>query len=551
MAELDLGNLESYLMISSDGAPFIPLGKHPEEIKQEIESKRKIRKQIKKSVRSIWGTLGMANNKDLPVSGLLQYSLQGNTEEGTEGTGKITIDEIMYFKKGRPDYQNNEKNGRIRERYISFEDVKFYSYPQTIRDWQQIPKLRLTLFLEPGEGALVYFEIKRRGRNDLNEIEYIQPLPTPNHDCSERDRLTYEIPIFPPNKMLESGDRRLVFKQSDEKQPSKMLLKILTGRRENSQSDSILKKLYYHVFGRTHQLLRWDNNLSKFQIEDKSLFNSRYDKPVLLFIHGTLSSTNQAFTGLIKGGHNSWVANMDRQRIYDSIIAFEYPSFSLGPDENALELLERLPIAYRAPANIITHSLGTLVGKYLSSSVPNITVNRGAMVAGANGVGYFSAGWKVTKFLSILKKMNPGAPSAFISGIAQHSAEWFLKQPGCQAMTHKNDALTSILNAGRPVNRQHLSRFLPIVGDYTSGLAKGYWNKKKSNALDWVIKLMLGKKHDWVVGSKEQAILKPGLHSRAYKNHKGIIYSARHSDYFNMPKIQKLLFDFLNHVPKY
>ena len=242
---------------------------------------------------------------------------------------------------------------------------------------------------------------------------------------------------------------------------------------------------------------------------------------------------------------------MDRQGVYDSIIAFDYPTLSMGPEENVLALLERLPFAYRAPANIITHSLGALMGKHLTSSVPNIIVNRGALVAGANGVGYFSVGWKVTKFLSIFKKLNPGTSGAFISGIAQHSAEWLLKRPGCQAMTPGSDALTNILNARRPNNRQHLYRFLPIVGDYTSNLAEGRWNRIKMNAMDWVIKLALGPKHDWVVGSKAQAIVKPGLHSRQYINHKGKIYPARHSDYFGKTDVKNVLFNFLNHVPKY
>lgn len=82
-------------------------------------------------------------------------------------------------------------------------------------------------------------------------------------------------------------------------------------------------------------------------------------KKMLLFIHGTASSTTGAFDALKES--DVW---MDIQSHYqNNIIAFEHRTLTVGPFENVEELISLLPAD--TVFDVITHSRGGIVGELL------------------------------------------------------------------------------------------------------------------------------------------------------------------------------------------
>lgn len=87
------------------------------------------------------------------------------------------------------------------------------------------------------------------------------------------------------------------------------------------------------------------------------------DRPILLFIHGTGSSTVGSFSGLAEGAQR---AQWDELvRAYDGhVYALEHRTLSVGPLQNAIELIEALPEG--AHLHIVSHSRGGLVGEIVA-----------------------------------------------------------------------------------------------------------------------------------------------------------------------------------------
>ena len=85
-------------------------------------------------------------------------------------------------------------------------------------------------------------------------------------------------------------------------------------------------------------------------------------KPVLVFIHGTGSTTDGSFGGLWEGGSGARYDELDKA--YDGqVLAFQHRTLTQSPVENALELADKLPDAARL--HLVSHSRGGLVGEIL------------------------------------------------------------------------------------------------------------------------------------------------------------------------------------------
>jgi CHAT domain-containing protein/pimeloyl-ACP methyl ester carboxylesterase len=97
-------------------------------------------------------------------------------------------------------------------------------------------------------------------------------------------------------------------------------------------------------------------------VEDDDFKDWHPDKPILVFIHGTASSTLGSFGDLREAGSaREWGRLYDK---YDHFIyAFEHRTFSESPIDNALALARRLPAGARL--SVVTHSRGGLVGDLL------------------------------------------------------------------------------------------------------------------------------------------------------------------------------------------
>jgi pimeloyl-ACP methyl ester carboxylesterase len=80
----------------------------------------------------------------------------------------------------------------------------------------------------------------------------------------------------------------------------------------------------------------------------------------LLFIHGTFSTASSAFAELPKSTLDSL------SHIYEGrLLAFNHPSLSVSPEQNAKAFIDRLPDSIDLKLDVITHSRGGLVGREL------------------------------------------------------------------------------------------------------------------------------------------------------------------------------------------
>ncbi len=103
----------------------------------------------------------------------------------------------------------------------------------------------------------------------------------------------------------------------------------------------------------------------------------KIEDPYLLFIHGTGSSSIDGFGKIAeKDGGKDW--EKLKTRYGDSILAFEHPTFSESPLQNALDLARNLP--KKAKLHLVAHSRGGLIGDLLCLP-PEVKKEFGNLVA--------------------------------------------------------------------------------------------------------------------------------------------------------------------------
>jgi pimeloyl-ACP methyl ester carboxylesterase len=107
-------------------------------------------------------------------------------------------------------------------------------------------------------------------------------------------------------------------------------------------------------------LYRFDKGLDK-RGEKIEQLKVKDGKPILLFIHGTFSSTTGGF-----GGFQPEVWKLLQGEYGDRIYGYDHRTLSLSPIVNALDLVKKLPP--KAKLHLVTHSRGGLVGELLSRS---------------------------------------------------------------------------------------------------------------------------------------------------------------------------------------
>ncbi len=88
-------------------------------------------------------------------------------------------------------------------------------------------------------------------------------------------------------------------------------------------------------------------------------------RPLLLFIHGTASSTQSCFSALWREQHDETWEKI-RAEYNDNIFALEHHTLTRSPIDNAVELMEKLPA--NARLHLVSHSRGGLVGELLCRS---------------------------------------------------------------------------------------------------------------------------------------------------------------------------------------
>ncbi len=87
------------------------------------------------------------------------------------------------------------------------------------------------------------------------------------------------------------------------------------------------------------------------------------DGRVLLFVHGTFSTSHGGFGGL----HDDTLASL-WNRYGHRVLAFDHPTLSATPAENVAALLALLPTGRRLEVDIVSHSRGGLVARALADA---------------------------------------------------------------------------------------------------------------------------------------------------------------------------------------
>jgi pimeloyl-ACP methyl ester carboxylesterase len=529
-------------LAAKDGQKYIPLGSaRASQIAQPTRDR--LERRSAGPVRDVWATLGpWDENSPAGWMGELQVSSNGSTWSNPANSGADTVELIGTVRRSTALIEG----GRVREQFVDLSRLRFAPKDPGTFTLGEGPALRLTLLLQPDEGAVVCLQYGAMGEDG---IEFISPESTgPAHSCSQRDRLHYRIPLWLVHglssaEQTNSGDLALRMPQNQGGMPPNTVLKVLTFQRENSTSHQVIRRALVRLGRDKHNLWRW--NLRHGGWESVSPDKVKRDAKTLLFLHGTFSSTNGSFGELAEERQWSFLQNISlAKRRYGQVLALDHDTVLETLSENTERLKAAVGGAFQQPIDIVSHSRGGLLAKHLALRCPGIEVERVALIACANGVGYMRAIANIARFLSVMRRLLRFTGAGDIVGaLVQHSVEMISELPGLKVMTPGDAELKALMNA--PISAGRCKTvFFPIIGDYDRGLAKDerFFKRMALNGLDLLIKAFLGKQHDWVVGAAAQAIVAPG-HLGPFVLETPI--QTWHTDYFRRPETQRAINEFL------
>lgn len=503
---------------------FIPIG---DEV-NPVEYISKIKFESEQKPTTFWATLGWSNDEPFGFDGKLEFSENGNIS--SHGITGMLVEELKKM--------NDNPNLLVKERFINLDHTTIDQ--QKIFKLGQKKKLRLTLFLNQEEAALVYIQHSLKGNfDDENaDIEFIQPEKTDENFSTNRDRLNYNFDVIPKHQLKKSHSRKEEFEQTKRLNNSSFILKVLTYTRGTGNGkelyekavSTINKQFIYdtveHQIGnlvgkKKYNLLHFNPNgidaehpAFKGTFESIDSFASLNPAAKTLFlIHGTFASTNTTFAHFLneKSNGRSFLQHLLDTHQYDQIIAFDHPTISHDVDQNIDYLLNNYLTNNHfslTQIDIIACSRGCILAEAFSND-PRLngilSFNKIMLFSAANGVNYFRFAENIPKFLSLWQKTVSGPFLKVILTLAQFSSEFFLQMPGCEQMTPNHPKLTTILN--RPPLSLN-TKFISATSDWTFKNSRGnVFKRSGAYLLDKTVSLILGKKHDWVVGLESQLLL--------------------------------------------
>lgn len=510
---------------------FITFSKTFDHLKDsEINKIReKVSGDIRRKIEPAWATLGWLDDSEFNVKGKVEFSLNGNLDSKSP----TTVQEIKNIYKF-----NNLLDGEkelVKERYINFDKVDFGLERKEYKV-DELPKLRLTVFMNKGEGAIVYYQHSDKGKfkdsenpeeSDINaDIEYILPQPAE----TGRDRITYHIPVI-PGAVQEIADKPGYIKVLKKAPETSFIVKVLTFKRKVKKDEALIKEAIknlnvdslaqqgaHRLFGeKKYKLQKYDasnNTFNEVSVTNKIDFS----KKTLLLIHGTFSTIEGSYGATYLSDYspeNVVLQGLIQSGKYEQIIGFDHPTITHGVVQNVQKLYKMLGNnKFSQRVNLMGTSRGALVCKQLANDSNNhhFEVEKVLTFSGANGVGYFTAGDLAVKFLSIWKKTG-GPVGKVIAAFAQFSLKRFLQMPGCQVMTPRSTALNAILNA----NPKNSFTIYQCIGADWHRKLTNIWKRVPAVLLDASLKLILGLKHDWVVNTNNQLIAPDGYRKRSIR----------------------------------
>lgn len=512
--QLLLGNLED--------KRFFPLGEVARIPLPELTST--LKKEGKKNKDGIWGTLGWETDIPFTPAGDLVFSKAGNSDEGIherDQRNKLTRQEIKDLKAVNPELSIRRRK-EVHEYYINFDEVHF-ELPEVFNP-VELPRLRLTVFLEPDEGAIVYFQHSKK-EDFLDEEAFSEYILHEQERNSRRDRLTYYFPVEPKHILEPVNIEENLYRESERETGMSFIVKVLVFKQKKGTEKQLYTRFLKTIntsekkgsktAGKDkYALLKFDpdqGSTGKFiPVTAKSQLAEH--AKTLLLIHGTFVDTLSSFEHLLTA--RSEGKNLLQELIlkgkFEQIIAFNHPTISDNAAGNTAWLaahLGKLNVRFSRPLQIVATSRGALVAEYMAADtvihqfIPEIS--KIMLFSAGNGCGYFNLGHKISRVLSIWKAVSPGPAGKIISSLAQLSVQWFLSQPGCKMMTINSPELTAILSRP-PVNPS--IRYRSVIADWHKCLVdeKGFFKRVGSTSLDVVIRIALGREHDWVIGVEQQ-----------------------------------------------
>ncbi len=453
----------------------------------------------------VWGTLGYADDeKTIDWEGIIKCSRNGN-QDFSEGSS--VYEEVRILMDAHDELSDSKQ---VIEKVVNLTDLSI-PIPDAF-SLEELPGLRLTVFLKENEGALAFYQSKVENTEDA-ELTFIQPQATPGN-TTNRDRLTYKFSMLPDRMLEEIPGIPGRFQLSHIKNHEDFIVKVLIFKRlpDNHTtsmltSDSIvgdieekLAEKSDHLLAKRHRLLVFDPSKAHkkrkaFRVAETGTISP--NDRTLLLIHGTFASTKGSF-----GEVYDWIRELMKDGDYGQVIAFDHPTLfydAKGNIDVLFELLDQIGFqSFNKPVDIIGTSQGGLIAQCLANMDQiRIRVGKVSLVASANGVDYLRLGKGITTGLKLLRKVlfrTGAAPAAMVTVVLEHSADWLLRQPGIQLMTPGHEKLESIIY---DTPNDETTRYLPIAGNHSS---KKFFGRNLEKGIDKI----LDDHNDWVVGTKNQ-----------------------------------------------
>ena len=187
----------------------------------------------------------------------------------------------------------------------------------------------------------------------------------------------------------------------------------------------------------------------------------------LLLLHGTFSTGNGAFAGLLK---SDWMKKL-AEHYEGRIFAFNHPTLHHSPAENVQELLRILPPEVKnLDLDLVTHSRGGLVGRelcerfnVLNTTDKRIRVHRAVFVAGPNNGTILTSKDHWMQLIDAYTNLLVGLPDnpytitmeALVTLIKVVGGGTLQALPGLQAMLPGGEAIKALNAAPKPETRYY------------------------------------------------------------------------------------------------
>ncbi len=526
---------------------FFVLGSVKSDEMNQNETKlleEKLKNGNSQGISGVWGTLGWEDNEIPSFSGKIEFTDDGNFH--SKGATLKVVNDIYSINPF-----GDGKENLVRERFINFDDMEVGRLIDFNRS-NEMPYLRLTVFLDADEGAIAYLQHSTINNYDEENapLEFVMPEKGADDYSVERDRITFLIPL----DQLRTRSER--FDILGKTRISSFIVKVLTYKRAANTAEILIqeakdtlhansKDLSYkddigdYLFGaKKYAILNYIKYDNHEKMEIGGIFKSIDEEPIdfskktLLLIHGTFASVSGTFSNLYNVSYNRrfLLNNLIDEGVFEQIIAFNHPTVSENAQDNVEWFLKKIAgNVFTQPVSIVSASRGALVSKrFADKSNDNIIpIDKVIMFSGANGVGWFKVGKQIARGLSILKSLSTPGSGKIILAFLQFSSDFFLKQKACIEMSPDSKELEDLLS----LKPQSKAKFLNIVSDWDSSLVDGNVARTLAGVLDFAIKGALGNEHDWVVGTNNQR--KYFLHNEANTEEPLKIVSM-HCMYFNL-----------------